>query len=73
MLGQKMAVAVMTGALIMTGTSAFAFGTKSTQVSNGVLSVTAQDGCDVSANCSLHYSATTYKKTGGSRVSIQLA
>jgi hypothetical protein len=73
MLGKKFAVGAMTAALVMGGTSAYAFGTKSTQLSNGVLSVTAQDGCEVSANCSLYYSATTYKKTAGNTVTIQLA
>ncbi|RPE43232.1 hypothetical protein EDD90_6424 [Streptomyces sp. Ag109_O5-1] len=72
MLSKKLVVAAMTGALVMTGTSAFAFGTKSTSLQNGTLSIFAQDGCDVSANCSLYYSSTTYKKTGGSSVSIQL-
>ncbi|MFF9566633.1 hypothetical protein [Streptomyces sp. NPDC014685] len=53
--------------------TAIAFGSKSTTLSNGVLTITADDGCSVSGNCSLYYSATTYKKTGGSTVSVQLA
>ncbi|WP_307627349.1 hypothetical protein [Streptomyces turgidiscabies] len=63
----------MTGVIVMTGTSAFAFGTKSYTLENGVLSIEAQDGCLVSNNCSLYYSATTYEKKEGSKVTIQLA
>ncbi|MFI9564244.1 hypothetical protein [Streptomyces rishiriensis] len=70
---KKLIVAAMTGALVLTGTSAFAFGSKSTQLSNGVLTINGDDGCLVSGNCSLYYSSTTYKKTGGSKVTIQLA
>jgi hypothetical protein len=70
---KKLAVAAVTGAIVMTGTNAFAFGSKSTQLSNGVLSVSANDGCLATGNCSLYYSATTYKKTGGSKVTVQLA
>ncbi|MDO0933118.1 hypothetical protein QQY66_15985 [Streptomyces sp. DG2A-72] len=73
MLRKKLVVAAMTSALVMTGTSAFAFGTKSTALSNGTLSVSASDGCQVSGNCTLYYSSTTYKKTGGNKVTIQLA
>ncbi|WP_460065603.1 hypothetical protein [Streptomyces sp. YKOK-I1] len=70
---KKLIVAAMTGALVLTGTSAFAFGSKSTQLSNGVLTINGDDGCLVSGNCALYYSSTTYKKTGGSKVTIQLA
>lgn len=73
MLMKKLAVAAMAGVIVMTGTSAFAYGSKSTQLSNGVLSINADDGCLVSNNCSLYYSFTTYKKTGGSKVTIQVA
>ncbi|MEU0036237.1 hypothetical protein [Streptomyces sp. NPDC006333] len=73
MLKKTLAVAAMTGALILTGTTAFAYGSKSTQLSNGVLTINGDDGCLVSGNCSLYYSSTTYKKTGGSKVTIQLA
>jgi hypothetical protein len=70
---KKLAVAVMTGVIVMTGTSAFAFGTKSNKLDNGLLSINSQDGCLVSNNCSLYYSATTYEKKQGSKVTIQLA
>ncbi|MBT1095083.1 hypothetical protein [Streptomyces sp. Tu102] len=70
---KKLAVGAIASAVVMTGTSAYAFGSKSTQLSNGVLSVAADDGCQVSGNCSLFYSATTYKKTGGSKVTVRLA
>ncbi|MEH0544525.1 hypothetical protein QA802_15955 [Streptomyces sp. B21-105] len=70
---KKLIVAAMTGVLVLTGTSAFAYGSKSTKLSNGVLSIHGDDGCLVSGNCSLYYSATSYKKTGGSKVTIQLA
>ncbi|MFG2481065.1 hypothetical protein [Streptomyces fagopyri] len=73
MLKKTLAVAAMTGALILTGTTAFAYGSKSTQLSNGVLAINGDDGCLVSGNCSLYYSSTTYKKSGGSKVTIQLA
>jgi hypothetical protein len=70
---KKTMTAAMTAALVLTGSSAFAFGSKSTALSNGTLTISAQDGCQVSGNCSLYYSATSYKKTGGSKVTIQLA
>ncbi|MFE2319047.1 hypothetical protein ACFXC8_39110 [Streptomyces sp. NPDC059441] len=73
MLRKKLVVAAMTGALVLTGTSAFAFGSKSTQLDNGVLTINGDDGCLVSGNCSLYYSSTVYKKTGGSKVTVQLA
>lgn len=73
MLRKTLAVVAMTGALALTGTTAFAFGSKSTALSNGTLTVSADDGCQVSGNCTLYYSATSYKKTGGSTVTIQLA
>ncbi|MEV0220054.1 hypothetical protein [Streptomyces sp. NPDC050704] len=72
-LKKTLAVVAMTSALVMAGTSAFAYGSKSTQLSNGVLTINADDGCLVSGNCSLYYSSTKYKKTGGSKVTIQLA
>jgi hypothetical protein len=72
-LKKTLAIAAMTGALVLTGTNAFAFGSKSTQLSNGVLTINGDDGCLVSGNCALYYSSTTYKKTGGSTVTIQLA
>ncbi|MEU0384353.1 hypothetical protein [Streptomyces chartreusis] len=71
MLGKKLAVATMTGVLALTGTSAFAE-SKSTSLSNGTLTISEQDGCQVTGNCSLFYSSTSYKKTGGSKVDIRL-
>ncbi|GGU13070.1 hypothetical protein [Streptomyces violascens] len=73
MFKKAVTVAALTGALALTGGTAFAFGGASTSLSNGTLSVYADDGCNVSGNCSLFYSQTSYKKTGGSSVSIQLA
>lgn len=72
MLRKVLTVAAMASALVLAGTNAFAYGSKSTQLSNGVLTIAADDGCVVSGNCSLYYSATKYKKTGGSKVTIQL-
>ncbi|WP_055692465.1 hypothetical protein [Streptomyces prasinus] len=69
---KKSLTAALTAALVLTGSSAFA-GSKSTALSNGTLTISADDGCLVSGNCSLYYSATTYKKTGGSKATIQLA
>ncbi|MFI1702770.1 MULTISPECIES: hypothetical protein [Streptomyces] len=63
----------MTGALVLTGTSAFGYGSESTKLTNGVLTINGDDGCLVSGNCALYYSSTTYKKTGGSKVTVQLA
>lgn len=73
MLKKALAVVAMTGVLALTGTTAFAYGSKSTALSNGTLTISADDGCLVTGNCTQYYSATKYKKTGGSRVTIQLA
>ncbi|MER5858254.1 hypothetical protein ABT131_21970 [Streptomyces sp900105245] len=70
---KRLVIAAMTGLLVLTGTNAYAFGSKSTALSNGTLYIHGDDGCLVSNNCSLYYSATEYKKTGGSKVTIQLA
>ncbi|MFE9395634.1 hypothetical protein [Streptomyces flavidovirens] len=67
-----MATAAMTATLVLVGNTAFAAST-STSLSNGTLYFEAQDGANVSGNSSLFYSATKYKKTGGSATSIQLA
>ncbi|MFF0434791.1 hypothetical protein ACFYU9_21465 [Streptomyces sp. NPDC004327] len=73
MLKKALAVGAATALLAISGGSAFA-ASKSTQLSNGVLTVTAEDGCTVSGNCGLYYSATIYKKTGGdTKVTVQLA
>ncbi|GGU12473.1 hypothetical protein [Streptomyces lateritius] len=72
MLKKSLAVAAATGMLALGSTTALA-ASKSTQLSNGVLTISADDGCTVSGNCGLYYSATTYKKTGGSTVTVQLA
>ncbi|WP_326680849.1 hypothetical protein [Streptomyces sp. NBC_01237] len=74
MLRKTAAVAVsLTSIMALSAGTAAAFGSKSTTLSNGVLTITADDGCSVSGNCTLYYSATTYKKTGGGTVSIELA
>lgn len=74
MLKKTTAVALSVASIMaLSAGTAAAFGSKSTALSNGTLTITADDGCSVSGNCSLYYSATTYKKTGGSTVSIQLA
>ena len=65
--------AAAAGIIALTGGTAFAYGSKSTKLSNGVLKVTADNGCTVSGNCSLYYAQTSYKKTGGDRAPIQLA
>ncbi|MCE3034659.1 MULTISPECIES: hypothetical protein [Streptomyces] len=70
---KQVAVAVAAGLLVLTGSNAYAYGSKSTALSNGTLYIHGDDGCLVSNNCSLYYSATEYKKTGGSTVTIQLA
>ncbi|MFD8615592.1 hypothetical protein [Streptomyces sp. NPDC059631] len=70
---KRVAVAAVTALLVFSGANAYAYGTKSTSLSNGTLYIHGDDGCLVSNNCSLYYSATEYKKTGGSRVTIQLA
>ncbi|WP_240139961.1 hypothetical protein [Streptomyces sp. MUM 178J] len=46
--------------------------TTQTKLANGVLKFEANDGGHVSGNSGLFYSATTYTKTGGSRVDIIL-
>ncbi|MFJ4563960.1 hypothetical protein ACIP4U_09625 [Streptomyces caelestis] len=71
MLVKKLTVAAMTGVLALTGTSAFAE-SASTSLSNGTLTISEEDGCKVTGNCSLYYSSTAYKKTGGSKVDIRL-
>ncbi|MFR9796132.1 hypothetical protein ACL02U_09550 [Streptomyces sp. MS06] len=70
---KRLAVATLTGLLVLSGANAYAFGSKSTSLSNGRLYIHGDDGCLVSNNCSLYYSATEYKKTAGSKVSIRLA
>ncbi|EKX63801.1 NADAR family protein [Streptomyces ipomoeae] len=70
---KRIAVAALTSLLVLSGTNAYAFGTKSTKLDNGTLYIHGDDGCAVSGNCSIYYSATEYKKTGGSKVTIQLA
>ncbi len=72
MLRSKLITAAMTSVLVLTGTSAFAFGSKSTALSNGTLTIYADDGCLATGNCSLYYSSTSYKKTGGSAVDVRL-
>ncbi|MFD8967707.1 hypothetical protein ACFV0C_22375 [Streptomyces sp. NPDC059568] len=62
----------MTSALVFAGGAAFA-GTVSTALSNGRLSLSADDGCVVTGNCNVYYSVTSYTKTGGSTVDIRLA
>ncbi|MCQ9179912.1 hypothetical protein KMT30_12940 [Streptomyces sp. IBSBF 2953] len=75
MLKKALTVAALTSALVLTGTTAsFAFGSKSTALSNGTLTIDGDDGCLVSGNCALYYSSTKYhKERGDARVTIQLA
>ncbi|MFI7337230.1 hypothetical protein ACIBUY_04735 [Streptomyces sp. NPDC050085] len=68
---RALAAAALTTALVFSGASAYAAST-STQLSNGTLYFSAQDGAVVSGNGSLFYGATKYKKTGGSKVNVYL-
>ncbi|MGK5500478.1 hypothetical protein [Streptomyces sp. URMC 125] len=68
---RRIVTAALTAALALTGTSAYAAST-STQLSNGVLYFTAEDGSVVSGVSSLFYGATKYKKTGGGQVYVVL-
>jgi hypothetical protein len=71
LLGKKLTIAAVTGVLVLSGSTAFAE-SKSTSLSNGTLTISEEDGCKVTGNCSLYYSSTSYKKTGGSKVDIRL-
>ncbi|MFJ2743599.1 hypothetical protein ACIO3O_28565 [Streptomyces sp. NPDC087440] len=74
MLKKTVAVAAsLASILALSAGAAAAYGSKSTKLSHGVLTVMTQNGCEVSGNCSLYYAATTYEKTNGPTVSIQLA
>ncbi|GGQ21188.1 hypothetical protein [Streptomyces roseolilacinus] len=67
------AVTASAGLVFCTGGMAAAEKSVSTKLSNGVLTVIAEDGCVLGGNCKLFFPATQYKKTSGSKVSIQLA
>ncbi|MGW0731367.1 hypothetical protein [Streptomyces sp. NPDC002851] len=47
-------------------------GTTSTKLSNGTLYFEARNGSVVSGNSSVFYAATSYKKTGGSKITAYL-
>lgn len=71
MLMRTLAIGAVTGALVVGGTAAAYAVTTSTQLSNGTLSFTAQDG-SAYGDSSVFYASTAYKKTGGSTVSVRL-
>lgn len=58
--------------VIGAGTSAWA-ATTSTQLSNGTLYSTVENGRSVTGNSSLFYSSVKYSKTGGSTISAVFA
>jgi hypothetical protein len=64
-------VTAVAAALVFGAGSAYAAST-STQLSNGTLYFTAEDGANVTGNSSLFYATTKYKKTGGSTVTVYL-
>lgn len=68
---RRIATAALTAALVLTGTSAYAAST-STQLTNGTLYFTAEDGSRVSGNSTLFYATTKYTKTGGSKITVVL-
>ncbi|MER5772035.1 hypothetical protein [Streptomyces sp. NPDC001985] len=73
MIRRAMAVTAATAALVLFAGSAAHAKSTETQLSNGILYFEATDGRYVSGNPSVFFSATQYKKTGGSTTQIQLA
>ncbi|WP_159393406.1 hypothetical protein [Streptomyces rimosus] len=73
MFPQKIARVISVGGVAlaaMGATTAFANGTSSTQLENGVLGFTAFNGVAIGSSSTKFYASDSYRKTGGGTVSV---